>query len=226
LEATTDVLTALENGLFALGQVLRFPVMVLLWICVLAVLFMAGATLVEFIARRRERQGFHLNVWLDGGPALEADETRRRSLPASLRTLLLDVEKEKAERNLPEGTLEHLVLESEERVRRNLTGPRMLVRVGPSVGLVGTLIPMGASLAALASGNLGGMAGQMVVAFTTAIVGLATGTLAYVVATVRLSWVNEAVREQRYLAERIAAELRTEDASGTFSASAVAGRDS
>ena len=220
------MLTALENGLFALGQVLRFPVMVLLWICVLAVLFMAGATLVEFILRRRERQGFHLNVWLDAGPALEADEIRRRSLPASLRALLLDVEKERTERTLPEGTLEHLVLESEERVRRSLTGPRMLVRVGPSVGLVGTLIPMGASLAALASGNLGGMAGQMVVAFTTAIVGLATGTLAYVVATVRLSWVNESVREQRFLAERIAAELRMEEASGSFSASTVAGRNS
>ena len=51
------------------------------------------------------------------------------------------------------------------------------------------------------------MAGQMVVAFTTTIIGLATGTLAYVVAAVRQGWVNETVREQRYLAERIASEL-------------------
>ena len=42
----------------------------------------------------------------------------------------------------------------------------------------------------------------MVVAFTTTIIGLATGTLAYVVAVVRQGWVNETVREQRYLAER------------------------
>ena len=35
-----NLLGTLENGLFALGQVLRFPVMALLWICVLAVLFM------------------------------------------------------------------------------------------------------------------------------------------------------------------------------------------
>jgi biopolymer transport protein ExbB/TolQ len=47
----------------------------------------------------------------------------------------------------------------------------------------------------------------MVVAFTTTIIGLATGTVAYVVATVRLSWVNEVVREQRFLAERVAGEL-------------------
>ena len=81
------------------------------------------------------------------------------------------------------------------------------MKVGPSLGLLGTLIPMGSSLASLASGNLQAMAGQMVVAFTTTIVGLATGTLAYAVTVVRQNWVNESIREQRYLAERIAGEL-------------------
>jgi biopolymer transport protein ExbB/TolQ len=70
---------------------------------------------------------------------------------------------------------------------------------------------MGGSLAAMAGGDLKAMAGQMVVAFTTTIIGLATGTLAYVLATVRLSAVNETVREQRFLAERIAAELSLPD---------------
>ena len=83
----------------------------------------------------------------------------------------------------------------------------MLVKVGPSMGLLGTLIPMGTSLASLATGNLEAMAGQMVVAFTTTIIGLATGTLAYVVAAARQGWVNESIREQRFLAERIATEL-------------------
>jgi biopolymer transport protein ExbB/TolQ len=55
------------------------------------------------------------------------------------------------------------------------------------------------------------MAGQMVVAFTTTIIGLAVGTLAYVLATMRLNAVNETVREQRFLAERIAAELSLPD---------------
>ena len=43
--------------------------------------------------------------------------------------------------------------------------------------------------------------------WTTTIVGLATGTAAYVVTVVRQGWVNQTVREQRYLAERIAGEL-------------------
>jgi biopolymer transport protein ExbB/TolQ len=210
LEAWLNLLKPLEDGLFALGQVLRFPVMVLLWACVLASLFMAGACLIEFVARRRERGGFSLDKWLKTGSALSTSEERKRQLPAALRKLLEDAERSRAEHDLHDGALEHMVLEREEWVRSALGGPRMLVKVGPSLGLLGTLIPMGQSLASLAAGNLEAMAGQMVVAFTTTIIGLATGTLAYVVATVRLSWVNETVREQRYLAERILSETSQE----------------
>jgi len=211
VEAEVNVLAALENGLFALGQLLRFPVMALLWVCVAAVLFMAGAAVVEFLARRRERQGFDVEAWLDGGAVLGADAARRARLPLPLGRLLAAVEEARGEGRLGVGGLEHLVLASEERVRASLTGSRLLVKVGPSLGLLGTLIPMGTALAALASGNLEAMAGQMVVAFTTTIIGIACGTAAYVILTVRQGWVNETVREQRFLAERIAAELAGEN---------------
>ncbi len=202
-----NLLGLLENGLFALGQVLRFPVMLLLWGCVLAVLFLAGDTLVEYVARRRERRGFTVTAWLRGGAVLDADATRSRQLPPSLRAFVEEVAALRAERMLGGGGLEHALLTHEERARGRLHAPRVLVKVGPSLGLLGTLIPMGTSLASLASGNLEAMAGQMVVAFTTTIVGLGIGTLAFVVAAVRQGWTAQTVHEQRFLAERLAAEL-------------------
>jgi biopolymer transport protein ExbB/TolQ len=205
-----NLLGVLENGLFALGQVLRFPVMALLWVCVAAVLFMAGRATVDFLARRRERQGFDVESWLEHGAVLGAEGARRDRLPAALKALLADIEQARAEGRLRAGGLEHLVLANEERARATLSGSRLLVKVGPSLGLLGTLIPMGTALAALATGNLDAMAGQMVVAFTTTIIGLACGTAAYVILTVRQHWVTEAVREQRFLAERVAAELGAE----------------
>ena len=101
----------------------------------------------------------------------------------------------------------HLVLTHEEQPRQSLVTSRTLVKVGPSLGLLGTLIPMGSSLASLAAGNLEAMAGQMVVAFTTTIFGLATGTLAYLVAAARQGWVNVTIHELRFLAERVSGEL-------------------
>jgi biopolymer transport protein ExbB/TolQ len=125
--------------------------------------------------------------------------------------MLAEIEAEARTSTFKDGGLEHLVLEREERARRALGGSRMLVRVGPSLGLLGTLIPMGTALASLTAGNLEAMAGQMVVAFTTTIVGIATGTAAYVVQVVRHGWVNQTVREQRFLAEQVAGELARQE---------------
>ncbi len=202
-----NVLPTLENGLFALSQVLRLPVIALLWICVAAALAMAAGCVVEFLARRRERHSFDLNGWLQSGPVMGAGEGRQTQLPAPLRSLLRDIEDEKEQDSLGDGGLEHIVLEREHRVRQTLGPSRMLVKVGPSLGLLGTLIPMGTALASLTAGNIEAMAGQMVVAFTTTIIGLSAGTIAYVVQVVRHGWVNETVREQRFLAERVAGEL-------------------
>ncbi len=201
------MLSMLENGLFALGQVLRFPVMVLLWLCVFATIFVGAACVVEWLARRRDRGDFRLSRWLDKGPVLAASVERRNELPLALRGLVEQVSGRVAQGPLGGGDLENLVLEQEERARLGANLARALVRIAPSLGLIGTLIPMGASLASLSSGNLQAMAGQMVVAFTTTIIGLATGTAAYVVTTIRQKWASEAVREQRYLAERVAGEL-------------------
>ena len=206
-----SLLGTLENGLFALSQVLRLPVIVLLWICVAAALFMASGCVVEFLARRRERSGFDLQAWLEAGPALNADHERRQALPVSLRRLLRELRDEQDRTTLKDGGMEHIVLETEERARRTLNGSRLLVKVGPSLGLLGTLIPMGTALASLTAGNLEAMAGQMVVAFTTTVIGLSAGTVAYVVQMVRHGWVHQTVRQQRFLAERVAGELAREE---------------
>jgi biopolymer transport protein ExbB/TolQ len=207
VETPVSLLATLENGLFALAQVLRLPVMALLWVCVAAALFMAGAAAMDWLARRRERHGFDVERWLKSGGVLEADTARQAELPRALKRLLDEIKAASTDHRLANGGLEHILLAHEERVRANVTGSRMLVKVGPSLGLVGTLIPMGTALAALATGNLEAMSGQMIVAFTTTIIGITCGTIAFVILTIRQGWVGETIRELRFLAERVASEL-------------------
>jgi biopolymer transport protein ExbB/TolQ len=197
----------LENGLFALGQVLRLPVMLLLWVCVAFTLYYAASYLVEAVRRRGERAGFDLKQWLQHGRVLDTTPERQAALPSGLRRMLAAIQELDAAKALHHGGLENIVAEHEEELRHGLDGPRALVKVGPSLGLIGTLIPMGSSLAAMASGNLNAMAGQMVVAFTSTIIGLATGTVAYGLVALRQSWVSASIRERRYLAEVVATEL-------------------
>lgn len=204
-----NLLAILENGLFALGQVMRFPVMALLWVCVIAVCYMAGSCMMESLARRRARRAFDLKAWLRDNAVFDA-QARLDGLPPVLRNLVLALRAQQGRGELQAGGIENLVLEAEDAQRHSLNPSRLMVKVAPSLGLLGTLIPMGISLAAMAAGNLEAMAGQMVVAFTSTIIGLACGTAAYVVNLLRQGWVNETLREQRFLAERALAELPEE----------------
>ncbi len=49
---------------------------------------------------------------------------------------------------------------------------RFLIKIGPMLGLMGTLIPMGPALAGLASGDIGSMAYNMQLAFATTVIGV------------------------------------------------------
>jgi biopolymer transport protein ExbB/TolQ len=198
-EKNVNIVDLLDRGLYALGALLRAPIVVLLWVCVLAAIALAGSVVADALARRRQRVGFDVRAWRpDAGGA---------GLPQPLAALYRDAVA------IEDGTeyatrLEERLLQHETQARERALPAQVLVKVGPSIGLLGTLIPMGSALATLSQGNLEGMAGQMVAAFTSTIIGLATGTAGFVVAAQRLRWMAQDVRELRLLADLLAAERK------------------
>ena len=86
---------------------------------------------------------------------------------------------------------------------KSLDKIRFVIRVGPALGLMGTLIPMGISLSSLAQGDMPKMAGSMVTAFTTVVVGLACSVLAYLMSLVKEKWVRADLREMEFFTEKM-----------------------
>ena len=99
--------------------------------------------------------------------------------------------------------VERLLVEKEVEMMKKLEIPRMLVRVGPILGLMGTLIPLGPALLGLSAGNIEQLANNLVVAFTTTVVGLLIGAVSMVVATVRQRWYTEDMNDMEYVAEKL-----------------------
>jgi biopolymer transport protein ExbB/TolQ len=62
------------------------------------------------------------------------------------------------------------------------------VRVGPMLGLMGTLIPLGPALLGLSEENIDAMGRSLVVAFCTTVLGLLVGGLCYAMLLVRRQW--------------------------------------
>lgn len=65
---------------------------------------------------------------------------------------------------------------------------KLLVKFGPILGLMGTLIPMGPALAGLSSGDISSMAYNMQVAFATTVLGLFAGAVGFVLLQVKQRW--------------------------------------
>jgi biopolymer transport protein ExbB/TolQ len=107
-----------------------------------------------------------------------------------------------------ELAVEELVARAEADAARLLNTVRFAIRVGPSLGLMGTLIPMATALSGLARGDLQLLAANMTIAFSATVVGLAVGVVAYVIAMVREGWVRADLDAIRFHAERA---LRTEE---------------
>lgn len=65
---------------------------------------------------------------------------------------------------------------------------KVLVKFGPILGLMGTLIPMGPALAGLSTGDISSMAYNMQVAFATTVLGLFSGAVGFILLQVKQRW--------------------------------------
>ncbi|PIE01503.1 MAG: hypothetical protein CSA81_11270 [Acidobacteria bacterium] len=78
---------------------------------------------------------------------------------------------------------------------------RTMMRIGPMLGLMGTLIPMGPALLGLASGDFNSMASNMQVAFATTVVGIFIGAIGFIIQMVYQRWANEDINFLSYACE-------------------------
>ena len=126
---------------------------------------------------------------------LKERKQRRKIMEALRRGEPFDIQQESGlfcERVRKLGELEWDELECEKIIseweglyERRLERSRFLAKVGPMLGLMGTLIPMGPALAGLASGDIASMAYNMQIAFATTVLGCCIAGISILVLSVR-----------------------------------------
>ncbi|WP_018938711.1 MULTISPECIES: MotA/TolQ/ExbB proton channel family protein [unclassified Thioalkalivibrio] len=79
------------------------------------------------------------------------------------------------------------------RARRRIDRADLLARIGPMLGLMGTLIPLGPGLAAMGRGELEILAQAVTVAFNTTVLGLLVGILGFLLGRLRRRWYDAAM---------------------------------
>lgn len=98
--------------------------------------------------------------------------------------------------------------ELEAGAHRTLNRERMLVRLGPLLGLMGTLIPISPALLGLVKGDMETLSSNLIVAYTTTVVGMFIGGLAYMIMAVRGRHYDRDLADIEYMLELLGVSFR------------------
>ena len=216
-EALKGTITALQNIIYLISNTLLVPVMALLVFGVAFSLFELGRFVYEFIQRRKHPSRIEEIAWIfDRENATEAERKSGERLSEALKIIrskgssklvhdfINDLERLSAkikDERILKVQVEKLIQDYEEKVARRTEITRILVRVGPMLGLMGTLIPMGPALLALSQGDVVTLANNLIIAFGTTVLGLLIGGIAYMMTEVRNRWYDRDLSDIAYICE-------------------------
>lgn len=185
----------ISNTLFWISNGLLVPVIVLLLLFFLRALLLAFGFFNEFYRRTRWRK--LLTEQLEEMNRSNWEE-RMKQLPSGIDSPLLHNIKLLAEHRCQTAYCERLLANYEVDAERELGRSRSLVKLGPMLGLMGTLIPMGPALVGLASGDLSAMAYNMQVAFATTVIGLVVAAIGVVTLQAKQRWYAREMNDLEY----------------------------
>ncbi len=182
---------SVEQLLFDVSDALRVPVLILALVALVIVIVEAGSLAVE-LKRRRYRSLARLEAGIETCRA-ELAAGRADAALRALRPFAWNLRMEEVFTGIleqwgrpdAEARVAKRLAEYDYRSLRRLERTRILVRMGPALGLMGTLIPLSPALAGLAGGDVATLTDNLRVAFSVTVAGLLIGALAFGISLVR-----------------------------------------
>jgi biopolymer transport protein ExbB/TolQ len=196
----------IDEVIFHVASALEVPVLIAALVALALVIFELGSFVIELRGRRRRRFT----------TLSSASEQARRDLLAGDRKGAKAAVSGLAQSAAMAGTLsfivEHARTDGSDHqlnkaladfdfgAQRRLGRTRLLVRVGPALGLMGTLIPLSPALTGLANGNTAALSTNLRVAFSVTVVGLLIGAVAFGLSLARDNMYGQDLSDLEYLA--------------------------
>jgi biopolymer transport protein ExbB/TolQ len=187
----TILIGSVEDVVFDVANALRIPVLVLALVALAVVIVELGSLVVELL-RRRRRDSDRLERAAIAVRTAEGEDAQAKALLALQGAAASDAMVAtfarlagQARETGAEPRVAKTLAEFDLRSLRRLERTRMLVRAGPALGLMGTLIPLSPALSGLARGDVARLTDNLRVAFSVTVLGLLVGAVAYCISLVR-----------------------------------------
>ena len=209
----SDLLTSALN---VISQSLQIPVIIFLIIFAVYSVYIIGSLISEYSSHKKIPVKYIRDLIYDIANTENVEDLpdliRNAGIQISQKTVLIEIAKSSS---LPKDTRQALARklyeEEQDRIEKNLQKTDIVTKIGPTLGLMGTLIPMGPGLAALGSGDVTTLASAIIVAFDTTVVGIGAGAVAYVAGKIRRRWYEQYLSNLDALADTVLDRLKKED---------------
>ncbi len=187
----SDILYWISTGLLV-------PVIVLLIILFCRAILLAGSFYGQYLSIRKT-EALLRNELGKLTPDTVGDLSSK--LPEKSRSLVIMYMRQVLDARDTPAQVQRLLANFEIAADKDLAISKTLTKLGPILGLMGTLIPMVPALAGLASGDIASMAYNMQIAFATTVVGLVAGAVGFLTQQVKQRWYLQDMTNLEFISE-------------------------
>ena len=193
-------MNTISDIMFWISTGLLVPVIVLLIALFFRSLLLVGSFFGQYLAIRKTDK--MLREQLEALRLANLDEFDGK-LPANNKSLVVTYMRRIMEARESHAQVQRLLAYFEIAADKDLATSKTLTKLGPILGLMGTLIPMGPALVGLSTGDIASMAYNMQVAFATTVIGLFAGAIGFLTQQVKQRWYLQDMTNLEFLAELI-----------------------
>jgi biopolymer transport protein ExbB/TolQ len=197
---------SIDQAIFHVASALEVPVLILALLALALVIYELGSYVVELRGRSRRRfESLRAGAEQARKALLDSDRPaaaaavsgipRSPAMASTLAFILANARTDGSDHQLNKA-LADFDFDSQRRLART----RMLVRAGPALGLMGTLIPLSPALTGLAAGNTAQLSHDLRVAFSVTVVGLLIGAVAFGLSLSRDRMYSQDLSDLQYVA--------------------------
>ena len=178
-------MNTISDIMFWISTGLLVPVIVLLILLFFRSLLLVGSFFGQYVAIRKTDKLIREQM---ERLSIENVDELPNSLPEKSNALVVIYMKRIFAEQHNRAQVQRLLANFEIAADKDLAISKTLTKLGPILGLMGTLIPMGPALVVLSTGDIASMAYNMQVAFATTVIGLVAGAVGFLTQQVKQRW--------------------------------------
>ncbi len=187
----------ISKVLFWVANSLLIPDIIILLFLFARSLLLMGGFYNQFMIKRKN--GLALNHKIKN-LTIDTVDDLRASLPKNDESLFIKYLRDLLTTEAHDDYSDYLITDFENEADKDISLSKMLAKMGPVLGLIGTLIAMSPALVGLSTGDIGGMAYNMQVVFATTVVGLVISAIGLITLQVKQRWYARDVNNLDYVA--------------------------